>query len=65
MISNNLKCSIHRTLQCVYADKNRELLHNYAFVFGVPFFAFTRVVSAHGVKNEVYTCVMRIGLMDQ
>ena len=23
------------------------------------------VVSAHGVKNEVYTCVMRIGLMDQ
>ena len=23
------------------------------------------LVSAHGVKNEVYTCVMRIGLMDQ
>ena len=24
-----------------------------------------RFVLAHGVKNEVYTCVMRIGLMDQ
>ena len=23
------------------------------------------LLSAHGVKNEVYTCAMRIGLMDQ
>ena len=28
-------------------------------------FVRSALVSAHGVKNEVYTCVMRIGLMDQ
>ena len=28
-------------------------------------FVRSALVSAHGVKNEVYTCVMRIGSMDQ
>ena len=28
-------------------------------------FLRSALVSAHGVKNEVYTCVMRIGLMDE
>ena len=28
-------------------------------------FVRSALVSAHGVKNEVYTCVLRIGLMDQ
>ena len=28
-------------------------------------FVRSALVSAHGVKNEVYTSVMRIGLIDQ
>ena len=28
-------------------------------------FLRSALVSAHGVKNEVYTCLMRIGLMVQ
>ena len=28
-------------------------------------FVRSALVSAHGVKNEVYTCVMRVGLMNQ
>ena len=41
------------------------LVNGGSWIIERSIFVRSALVSAHGVKNEVYTCVMRIGLMDQ
>ena len=41
------------------------LVNGGSWIIERSIFVRSALVWAHGVKNEVYTCVMRIGLMDQ
>ena len=42
-----------------------KIVNGGSWIIEGSIFVQSALVSAHGVKNEVYTCVMRVGLMDQ
>ena len=42
-----------------------KIVNGGSWIIEQSIFVPSALVSAHGVKNEVYTCVMRVGLMDQ
>ena len=42
-----------------------KIVNGGSWIIERSIFVRSALVSPHGVKNEVYTCVMRIGLMDQ
>ena len=42
-----------------------KIVNGGSWIIERSIFVRGELVSAHGVKNEVYTCVMRVGLMDK
>ena len=42
-----------------------KIVNEGSWIIERSIFVRSALVSAHGVKNEVYSCVMRVGLMDQ
>ena len=42
-----------------------KIVNGGSWIIQRSIFVRSALVSAHGEKNEVYKCVMRVGLMDQ